>query len=234
MKINDLEVREIPYLPNYVVTKCGIVFRKDTKRKMKIYPTGRTKYSGFRACHKNKPTTEFVHVAVASSWVFNPDPENKTQVNHKDGDRTNPHADNLEWVTPAENQRHAIDSNLKGKGQDLYNASLTDDQVHLICKELEEGAQIKYLSDKYLTSKDVIRKIRSKSTYFHIVRFYDFYYDWKYNLSENTVRWVCGKILDGVSDANISKISDNKLVTPIEVKRIRHKVKYKTITDEYF
>lgn len=54
----------------------------------------------------HKTTKYLLHRLVALTFI--PNPANKPEVNHKDGNKANNHIDNLEWVTRYENQYHAV------------------------------------------------------------------------------------------------------------------------------
>lgn len=63
-----------------------------------------------RLCKDSKPRAYKVHRLVAQAFI--PNAQNKPQVNHLDGDKTNNHVENLEWCTISENQIHAFRTGL--------------------------------------------------------------------------------------------------------------------------
>lgn len=61
----------------------------------------------------NEQKTCHVHRLVAEAFIDNPD--NKSTVNHKDGNVRNNSVNNLEWATPEEQNKHFYAMGLKSK-----------------------------------------------------------------------------------------------------------------------
>lgn len=69
----------------------------------------RYNHDGYAVCNIKIPNKGWrsvqVHILVAIAFV--PNPNNLPEVNHKDYNRANPTANNLEWMTHAENVRYS-------------------------------------------------------------------------------------------------------------------------------
>lgn len=72
-------------------------------RVMKTYDNGHY-YQYLTLCNGKKSRKHYVHILVANAFIENPN--GYEQVNHKDFDKTNNRADNLEWVSRAQNIQH--------------------------------------------------------------------------------------------------------------------------------
>lgn len=89
----------------YHVDEFGIVYSKrGNPLKPSVNPNG---YEIVQLMVEGKQIGKAVHTLVARAFV--PGFKDGLQVNHKDGDKRNNKADNLEWVTAKENTRHSIE-----------------------------------------------------------------------------------------------------------------------------
>ena len=164
----------------YEVSNLGRVRSADKK----IW-NGKTYYKKVGAIkaqhlHKGYPVTSIyknnvksnmnVHRLVA--FAFIPNPENKLEVNHIDGIKTNSRVENLEWCTSAENSYHAYHTGLstapvlKGSAHGMTN--LTEDDVIKIRQLYSNGVKRKELMDMYNLKPSPFYRIVARKSWKHI------------------------------------------------------------------
>lgn len=131
-----------------------------------------------------KRKTFIVHRIIAETFIDNL--LNKSEVNHKDGIKTNNNISNLEWVTSSENQIHSIKNGLQkftekhrlsaietgrkngrlGKGKKKLKQRKTSEiQDEEIKDKFNSGVSCIKLAKEYGVSKKTILNIKNNRKY---------------------------------------------------------------------
>lgn len=101
-------VKEIKDFPDYLISDTGEVYSKNYHRSgiLKKLKPGTNGYGYLRVtlCKDGKHYLKLVHRLVAETFIRNPD--NKPQVNHKNGNKADNRVENLEFCTCSENNLH--------------------------------------------------------------------------------------------------------------------------------
>lgn len=146
-------------IDDYEITRDGKVINKHTGHTLAPQPNGK----GYLRVSIGKKLM-FIHRLVAEKYI--PNPENKPQVNHKDGNKLNNCVDNLEWVTNQENRNHAVDNDLQVTGEKCSWAKLTEENVKEI--RANPGYENEYWARKFKVSRSTINDVVNYRTWKHI------------------------------------------------------------------
>lgn len=107
-----------------------------------------------------------IHRLVAI--LFIPNPDNKPQVNHIDGNKQNNRVDNLEWVTGSENITHAYELGLQKSGEQHHKSKFTAEDVKFIRNVYVKGDKkfgARPLARQFNVSQPAILNIVNGNTY---------------------------------------------------------------------
>lgn len=117
----------------------------------------RTGYLSVKLTKNGKQSTRHIHRLLALTFI--PNPFNKCCVNHKDGNKLNNSLDNLEWVSHAENNRHAY---LQGLKKPSHAKKVKDECTGKILNSIKEAAE--YIGIPYKTFQRYITGNRPNPT----------------------------------------------------------------------
>ena len=169
----------IEEFPRYLISNKGRIKILSTLEDKKLF----VKDDGYVATTlgDGKQSYKYVHRLVAEAFIKNK--HDKPQVNHINGIKGDNRAENLEWVTPAENIRHAIDTGLLKykkkeesiksskypKGEDVNGSKLNAEKVIEIRVLWESGDYKKVqLAKMFNVNESTIRDVITRRQWKHI------------------------------------------------------------------
>jgi len=152
------------YNGNYQINEFGEIYSKRRRGSGGIVLAQHCNSSGYKRVTLRKGQEKkdvFVHRLVAETFL--PHDNDKTCVNHIDGNKLNNALENLEWCTYSENMKHAIENGLdhipKLSGENHPNSKLKLSDVLKIKKSKNKNVKASIIAKEYNVTPEQIYNI---------------------------------------------------------------------------
>lgn len=125
-------------------------------------------YSGYLAVNLSKngeARKSLVHHLVATAFK-GPRPVGMVCA-HLTGKSTENHKDNLDWVSTSENERHKLEHGTSARGENTYNAKLTEADVRYI-RDQRSSKTHKQLAERFGINRTTVQRIMYGKAWAHV------------------------------------------------------------------
>lgn len=126
-------------------------------------------YPSLNLCRGGRHRSKRVHRLVAQAFMDAPE-AGRDHINHINGDKTDNRLQNLEWVSPGENNRHAADAGLNDqRGRRNNRAKLTaEDVLEMRERAKRSGVTQRDLAAEFGVSQPQVGRILRRERWDHI------------------------------------------------------------------
>lgn len=162
---------------NYLVSNYGRVWSENRNKFLSINIDKRSGRKRFSICVDGKQLTIYVARAIALAFLG---PGPGMDADHIDEDYTNDTLENIQWLSPQENKRK---THREGKlkeyefgsepGDNSFNHVYNEDDIHEVCRLMEKGFDMKYISEITNVSLAVIQSIKSGKNWLSVSKKYN-------------------------------------------------------------
>lgn len=119
-------------------------------------------------CVHGRIHTRYVHRLVATTFL--PNPENKPEVNHRNGIKTDNRVENLEWATISEQAHHAFETGLRESvvGSENGQSKLKESDIPEIFERHRAGLSQPEIAKEFGVSRALISWVLLRKGWTHV------------------------------------------------------------------
>lgn len=158
---DKLEIVQHPEFSHLLCYSDGRVFSQKSKKFLKGSSAGG---GGYILYQTGYGTRRYSHRIIAEAFHG----PSSLFVNHKNGNKKDNRASNLEWVTPKENTAHALSMGLMKRGEMSTGAKINEIQAITIITMLMSGHKQYFITTKMNLKRGIVNNIKMRKSWNHL------------------------------------------------------------------